>query len=419
MKILFLVYSPQKSFEDFSVRYQTGFPWVDVLIKELSDSEEITIGLVVPVKTVTFQRRIREKISIYGVPDLVPQQSPLNLLLKRRVSIPDTEILSHTINAIGDFNPDIIQVFGTENIFGMVQTRINQPVVIHFQGSVLAVASKWFSGITKWEQARAITLRKLIYRHGSYFEYFAFKDRGVREEIIMQNCRYFIGRTSFDRRLIKLLSPKATYFFCEEFLRPEFFIKKWELPPARRFTCISILKGVTYKGLDLLIDTFTKLNLYSSLELEFKICGVSEGEEVVSILKKRHRKSNFIRHFKFLGKLDTTSLINELLSSNLFIHPSYMENSPNSICEAMALGMPVIATNAGGTNTLIRDDHDGILVQEGDPYSMSAAIMELFSNSEKASLIGYNARERAIQRHHPQKLKKEMVNIYQNIVTQS
>ena len=94
-----------------------------------------------------------------------------------------------------------------------------------------------------------------IYRYGSFFEYFTFMERGYREEIIMKSCKYFIGRTSFDRRLIKLLSPGATYFLCEEFIRNEFFMNKWEFPLTKNITCISILKGVTYKGIDLLIDT--------------------------------------------------------------------------------------------------------------------------------------------------------------------
>lgn len=419
MKVLYLVYSPQKSFAKFSEHYQTNFPWADALIKEISGSEKIITGLVVPIKEDKFQRKIKDKISLYGVPDLPPPRSPLYLFPKQSASLSDSKIISHIIEAIEDFRPDIIQVFGTENIFGMIQQNIKLPVIIHFQGSVLVVTTKWFTGISKWEQVRALTLRKLIYRYGSYFEYFTFRDRGLREEIIMQNCRYFIGRTSFDRRFIKLLSPGASYFFCEEFLRDEFFVNEWKLPLTTKITCISILKGVTYKGLDLLIDTLAILKRYTSFNFEFRICGVSDNEEVVSILKKRHYYGNYIAQLRFLGKLETSRLVSELTSANLFIHPSYMENSPNSICEAMALGMPIIATNAGGTNSLIDDGHDGILVQEGDPYSMAAAILEMTSNSENAAVIGQNARKRAIHRHQPIRLKEEMISIYQSIVSQS
>jgi len=419
MKVLFLVYSPQESLEKFSELTKTNFPWVDVMVKELSGSEEISIGLVVPLKQVNFQKTQKGNIVIYGVPDLVVSQRTVDFILKRRTSLQNPEILSYTIKAINDFNPDIIQIFGTENIFGLIQGKTKQPVVIHFQGSVMVVATKWFSGISKWEQIRALSIRKLFYRSGCFFEYFTFKDRGLREEIIMQSCKYFVGRTDFDRRLIKLLSPEANYFFCEEFIRNEFFSAKWEVPLTNTISCISTLKGVTYKGLDLILDTLDLLHRYTSLKVDFRICGVSENEEVVKILRRRDRKGKLMSHIQFLGKLDTSSLISELKSSNFFIHPSYIENSSNSICEAMALGMPVIATRVGGTDSLINDGINGILVQEGDPFSMAAAIQELANNYEKAVSIGHNARDKAIQRHQTQRLREEMISIYQRIIFHS
>jgi glycosyltransferase involved in cell wall biosynthesis len=417
MKVLFLVYSPQKSFANFTEKLQTNFPWVDAMINELTHKNEITIGIVVPIRDAKFQKKTSVDFSIYGVPDLVV---PRSLFGHRPKKVPLSQqpvIFTYILEVITDFNPDIIQVFGTENIFGMVQLYTKVPMVIHLQGSILVVTTKWFTGLTRWEQFRELSLRKIVYKYGNFLEYFTFKERGQREEIIMKNCKYYIGRTSFDRKLTRLFSPEASYFSCQEFIREDFFKHKWEAPLTNTITCFSILKGVTYKGIDLLLDTFAMLDRYTSMKIDFKICGVSEHEEVVSILKKRNYGTNIWSHFKFLGKLDTMSLINELTTSHFYIHPSYMENSSNSICEAMALGMPVIATNAGGTNSLITDDLDGILVQEGDPYSMAAAIIELYTNYQKAITIGNNARERAIQRHQPSKLGEEMVSIYKNVIS--
>ncbi len=419
MRVLFLIYSPQHSLERFVERRQTNFPWVDAMLDELSKyNNELTIGLVVPVQNSNSGKRVSDMISIYAVTEIKVKKKPFSSSRKKVTSGQYSEVIAQTLAAVEDFNPDIIQIFGTENIFGMIQPYTNVPVIIHFQGSVQVVASKWFTGLTKWEQFRMLSFRKLLYRYGNFFEYFTFRERGQREEIIMKNCRYYIGRTSFDRKLTGLFSPESTYYFCPEFIRQEFFMHKWEVPLTNSITCISILKGVTYKGLDLLLDASTLLNHYTSVKVEFKICGVSEYEEVVSILKKRNYGSDCWSHFKFLGKLDSTRLINELESSNFYIHPSYMENSSNSICEAMALGMPIVATNVGGTNSLITDDQDGILVQEGDPYSLAAAIIELYSNYNKAVSMGERAREKAIQRHQPSILKEEMISIFKKVISE-
>jgi len=111
--------------------------------------------------------------------------------------------------------------------------------------------------------------------------------------------------------------------------------------------------------------------------------------------------------------------VNQLCNSNFYIHPSYIENSPNSVCEAMALGMPIISTNVGGINSLINDKFEGLLVQEGEPYSLAAAIIELINNYEYAKLLAKNARERAINRHDPPKIKKQLLDIYKTILSEN
>ena len=243
-----------------------------------------------------------------------------------------------------------------------------------------------------------------------------FKKRAEREVVILQKCRYFMGRTNFDKRLIELFSPLSTYFHCEEFLRKEFFEKKWNASLGKEVTCISILKGTSYKGIDILVETLMILRKYTTLSFKFKICGVSADEEIIGIIKKKYKKEIKNLNLEFLGKLNVDGIMEQLCNSNFYIHPSYIENSPNSVCEAMALGMPVIATNVGGLNSLINDSVDGLLVQEGEPYSLAAALISLINNYEYAKLLGENARQRAIVRHDPETMVKCLLDIYKSIL---
>jgi glycosyltransferase involved in cell wall biosynthesis len=156
--------------------------------------------------------------------------------------------------------------------------------------------------------------------------------------------------------------------------------------------------------------------LYSKFQISFKICGVSENEEIITLLKKKYKKYFKSLNIEFLGKLSADDLVNQLSNSNFYVHPSYIENSPNSVCEAMALGMPVISTNVGGLSTLINDTVEGILVQEGEPYSMAGAILELANNYEKARLLGQKARIKALARHKPESIVKNILSIYDEII---
>ena len=419
IKVLFFVYSAQKSLTLFSDKFRTGFPWVDAMIDEFLKHSEISLGLAVPISDQKFTSLTNDQLTLYGLPDIDLNRSQRRWLSRGQPKSKNNVLLDHALTAVGDFHPDIIQIFGTENKFGKLCFKVEIPIVIHFQGSVGAVAGKWFSGISKWEQLRSLTLKNALFQHGVYNEFFNFSRKTHMEEIVMQKCKYYIGRTEFDRRLISLLSPNSRYFSCDEFIRDSFFTTQWNLPLNKSIRCSSILKGVTYKGIDLLYSCLNLIDKYIGIDFEFRICGVNENDEIVKILKKKYRRYANRAKIRFLGKLSSEEIIYELTNSNFYVHPSYMENSSNSICEAMALGLPVIATNVGGTCSLINNGVDGLLIQEGEPYSLVACILELIRDYHFAKMLGNNARIRSLSRHNPDVLAETIITIYNTIRNES
>jgi glycosyltransferase involved in cell wall biosynthesis len=181
--------------------------------------------------------------------------------------------------------------------------------------------------------------------------------------------------------------------------------------------CVSILKGTSYKGIELLVRTFSILKAHTSYSFELSICGVSENEEIIELIKKKYKKGYNLLDIKFLGSLTSDNLVKQLCNSNFYVHPSYIENSPNSVCEAMILGMPVVSTNVGGITSLITDKEEGLLVQEGEPYSMAGAIIELVNDYDFARLLGKNARKRSLMRHNPGVIGEHLIEIYKTILS--
>jgi glycosyltransferase involved in cell wall biosynthesis len=415
MRILYLLRNRQKSITEFT-NLKINLPWVDVLLNELSKSERVTVALCVPVDNQYIQKSKKNGILVFGL----PEPSEKNILIKvyKRItrSLTNIKINSYISQVVSDFNPDIIQIFGSENSFGLIAKQLNIPVIIHIQGYSFVCLGKWFSGISKWEQFRYTGLKNLLLMRGNYHEYFNFRKRGELETHIIKNCRYFLGRTNFDKGIISLISPDSKYFHCDEFIRKDFFEKQWDVPLNNVIKCVSILKGTSYKGLDLLIETLYILKKYSSFVFNFKVCGVSANEEVVRLLKKKYKKEFRLIEIDFLGNMASEELVKQLCNSNFYVHPSYVENSPNSICEAMSLGMPIISTNVGGVNSMIEDKVEGILVQEGEPYSLAGAIVDLANNYEKAKELGHNARNKAFIRHNPQSIQSKLLEIYEKII---
>lgn len=419
MRILYLSYSQQKSITRLDSNSGARFPWIDTMLGELLKCQNLTIALAVPVNGVSFHKQQEDNITVYGLPN-PGERNILRKVLKRLThSIENLKLNSYALQAIADFNPDIIQVFGTENPFGLIPDGHCKPVIIHIQGFLMVCEKKWFAGISKWDQVRYSGFKDLLTMTGSFNEYFEFRKRAAREEIILKRCSYFMGRTTFDKRIVSLISPASEYFHCEEFIRKIFLEERWDRPLTEEVTCISILKGTTYKGIDLLTESFIILQKYSSVIFKLKICGVSEEEEVVKIVRRKYKAHFRNLSVEFTGRLNAEELAHQLCASNFYIHPSYIENSPNSVCEAMALGMPVIATNVGGINSLITNNIDGILVQEGEPYTLAAAIINLINNYENAKLLGTNARKRSALRHDPDQIVKQLINIYETILTEN
>jgi glycosyltransferase involved in cell wall biosynthesis len=115
------------------------------------------------------------------------------------------------------------------------------------------------------------------------------------------------------------------------------------------------------------------------------------------------------------GVLDGTQVADHLLRSDVFLLPSRADNSPNALCEAMALGMPCVASTAGGIPSLATDGEDALLVPPGDPYSLAGAIRALLIDRELAGRLARAARVRSLARHDPDAVASQLATAYRQI----
>jgi len=97
----------------------------------------------------------------------------------------------------------------------------------------------------------------------------------------------------------------------------------------------------------------------------------------------------------FPGKLSKTAWREKSKDFHIFINTTNFDNTPLSVIEAMALGLPVISTNVGGMPYLIEDKKDGLLIPPNDSDSFVAAVHELCTTSNMAQSLSVNARKKA------------------------
>ena len=81
------------------------------------------------------------------------------------------------------------------------------------------------------------------------------------------------------------------------------------------------------------------------------------------------------------------------------------------------IGMPCVSTCAGGSSSILKDGLTGIVVQDGDPWAMAGAVLELIENRQKAVQYATAARAEAIQRHNKQTIVDNLINIYKRVLS--
>ena len=100
-------------------------------------------------------------------------------------------------------------------------------------------------------------------------------------------------------------------------------------------------------------------------------------------IKSEIMKYNLQNNIQFLGVISEEIMCEYYKKCNVFVSPSVIENSPNSICEAAMIGIPIVASYVGGVPSLITHEEEGYLYSSDEFYMMAHYVCEIFENKSK------------------------------------
>ena len=332
----------------------------------------------------------------------------------------DKQILLKLLNVVNTVKPDIIHIHGTEESFGLIQDYLTDtPIVFSIQGLIAPYSEKFFSGMPYAEVKKYESVSERLRQVSVINTYKSFCYRATRERNYLSKARYVFGRTFWDEYCTLAINPQRKYFVVNEILRDAFYKKRWKKEAFdKRLKLVSTISGGVYKGFEMALKTCHLLSQYANIDYEWHIAGYTQSTKWVYITEKIAGIKTSECPIVFHGKIDAEELSDLLAASDIYVHVSHIENSPNSVCEAMLLGMPVIASYAGGTASLLQNGVEGILVQDGDPYVLAGAIIELYKHPNKAIKYGNAAYEKANYRHNKSKIIGELLDGYQVILNE-
>lgn len=326
----------------------------------------------------------------------------------------DSRYLPCVLSVIEDFKPDVIQCFGSEWPYGLVAEHSDTPVVIHMQGFLNIYSLESSLAFSKNDLLRAEGLTPKTLYH-ALFDARRSEAVNAREREIMAVNRYFMGRTNWDRQIVRYFSPSAQYFHCEEALRPAIYDAKtaWSWKGTDVPTLITITQAGTLKGNEMILRTAKLLKEQFHFDFAWRVAGDKRSFA-------RFEKKTGIRHedvgIELLGMIPAEQIVQELSSARLYVHPAIIDNSPNSLCEAQLIGCPVLASYVGGIPSLVDDGKTGFLYPYEEPYSLAFMIMRVASDRTLLEAVSNMERSVATARHDPEVLASQIVSIYRNII---
>ena len=321
------------------------------------------------------------------------------------------------------YKPDVVHIHGTEFTHGLAYVKAcgGKNVVVSIQGLVSVYTNYYNLGLSPVDIVRNFTLRDLL--KGTLFhDKNDFGRRGRYEIELLQLVNHVIGRTSWDRAHVWAINPNAQYHFCNETLRSEFYNGNiWKYEKCVPHSIFLSQAGYPIKGLHQFLkampiilrhypDTIVRIAGRNITETNYhnRVIPLITGYGM--FIKHLIKSLGLEKHVSFTGNLNAEEMKEEYLKCNVFVCPSTIENSPNSLGEAQILGTPLVASYVGGVSDMMCGDEEHLYRFE-EIEMLAYKVCLIFANQGKQ----VDMREIASKRHDGEQNMKATLNIYKTI----
>lgn len=393
--------------------------WLVNASKAIAEKENIELFIAFPKNGVnTYIKLNGQNITYYAFKTVNDNNKKL---------IQDNHILRKIVKEV---KPDIVHIHGTEfaHALSMVNVCRKEKIetIISIQGLVSVIEKHMYANLP-FKVVYGFTFRNLLRKDNVVGLKKLFAKRGKNEIEALKKTKHIIGRTTWDKACTSQINPIANYYFCNETLREEFYKHQWDIDKCEKYSLFVSqgqypIKGLHYvlEAMPIILKRFPYAKLYvagknviKSDTIKDKLLMTYYGKYIRKIIKKLNLEKNVI----FTGPLDEKQMCERYLKSHVFVCPSSIENSPNSLAEAMILGVPCVASYVGGIPDMLKHEEEGFLYQADAPYMLAHYVCEIFENKDLALKFSKAAREHALRTHDIENNTARLIEIYKNILT--
>lgn len=404
--------------KQLGISYSNKEGWLTGLSQRILSEEEngITLGVCFPSDTPLSGKLTGKELYYYSFcEDMVHEECY------------DPSLETSMTSIMEQFKPDIVHCFGTE--YGHTYAAVKafgrpDRTLIGLQGICHACAQHYLDGIPE-NVAKRTTFRDFIKKDNLLMQKQKMAKRGERESSALKRTGHVTGRTEFDRKAVSQVNSGAVYHFMNETMRSNFYGSEWSLVDCEKHSIFVSqgnypIKGLHFmlRALPLLKERYPDVHLYvagDNIVRENTLIGRMKISSYGKYIRDLINEGNIREQVTFLGPLDADSMCERFLKSHVFASVSTIENSPNSVGEAMLLGVPVVSSRVGGVPDMLTDEEEGLLYETEDTDALVHAISRIFEDDALTQQLSAAARIHARRTHDADVNFGRLLEIYHDI----
>lgn len=349
---------------------------------------------------------------------------------KGDAKLPPLSIIKSILSVIEKIDPDIIHIWGVEKYWIRLfeEGYCERKYILEIQGLLSSCAAVFWAGFTKIDRKKSVAIKEIIMpRLSLERQYISYIQRGENEKNIISKAKILSVQSEWTKNQLRfILNPSTRVFETLRPIRNEFYLsKKWTGGACENVTVFtSFSYSVPFKGLHILFKAIKCLVCrYPNIVL--RIAGkdlyntpvyLRNGYEVY--LLKLIKELQLENHIVFLKSLNATSLIDELLSCDVFVNPSFVESYSAAAAEALYLGVPTVLSYAGALQNFSDKEKVALYYSPLDYTDCASKISLLIDDVSSAKKYSESAIRVLSQKCSDILVRQKQLSIYESVINE-
>lgn len=390
--IIWFVHAIQPAMQrELGMAERYGGSWLIEPLRMFSENNEYKIHVIAPWQDKRFIHKTIDNVEYYMLPSKYSD----------RMKTPSKKYRKLCNELIEKISPDVIHIHGGEFAGSIPFVDYpGIPKVLSIQGIISKINSdyfyggikmpSWFGCFMPWNIATYLPMK---------LQHFRNRWRAKSEIYQTERVDAITGCTRWDKTYSMLMNPKLKYYQVDYALRREFYNSQWNVENCDKHTFLLGNMAVPLKGTHRALDALAIL-VKKYPDAKLRVVGANTFKSKYKFgytryLYNKAKKLNLLEHIEPLGPQDSDGMVKAMLDSHTYVLSSCIENGPNTMMEAMSLGVPCVCSYVGGAMQFAKENEEAVFYRFEEPEILAYELDRIWQNEELANELSEKGRSRA------------------------